>query len=117
MMKEIFKYSERCWETSIHGSFSIPDLYEGASFDFVEDQAVLDKQQGHGSSIYALFAICSLTTGWKTLLGLMQSERQSQYHETVAVRNEEKQGGYVHQCELLQTSWNCKLLSNIILEY
>lgn len=72
---------------------------------------MLDKQQGHGSSIYALFVIYSPTTGWKTLLGLIQSERQAQYHGTVAVGNEEKQGGYVHQCELLQTSWNCKLLS------
>lgn len=43
------------------------DLCVGSSFDFVEDQAMLDKQQGHSSSIYALFAICSPTTGWKTL--------------------------------------------------
>lgn len=47
------------------GSFSIPDLCVGASFDFVEDLAVLDEQQGHSSSIYALFAICSPDTGWK----------------------------------------------------
>lgn len=74
------------------GSFSIPDLYVGVSFDFVEDQTMFDKQQGHSSSIYALFAICS--PGWKALLGSIQSERQSQYHSTAAVGNEEEKGGY-----------------------
>lgn len=62
-----------------------------------------DKQQGHNSSIYALFTICSPTTVWKTLLGSIQSERQSQYHGNVAMENEEEQGGYAHQCEFLQT--------------
>lgn len=75
------------------GSFSIPDLYVGASFDFVEDQPMLDKQQGHSSNIYALFAVCSPTTGWKTLLGSILSEGQSQYHGTVAVGNEEERAG------------------------
>lgn len=73
---------------------------------------MLDKQQRHSGSIYALFAICSPTTGWKTLLGSIQNqERQSQYNGTVAVGSEEEQGGCAHHCEFLQTSWNCRLLS------
>lgn len=77
-------------------SFSIPDLYVGASFDFLEQQAIFDKQQGHSSNIYALVAICSPATGWKTLLGSIQSERQLQCHGTLAVGSEEEQGGYAH---------------------
>lgn len=78
-----------------YGSFSTADLYVGASFDFVEDQAMLDKQQGHSSSIYALLAICSPSTGWKSLLGSIPSERQLQFHGTLTVG---KKGGAGRLC-------------------
>lgn len=41
--------------------------------------------------------------GSLSIMGLVQV--------SVAVGNEEEQGGYGHQCEFLQTSWPSKLLS------
>lgn len=41
--------------------------------------------------------------GSLSIMGLVQV--------SIAVGNEEEQGGYAHQCEFLQTSWACKLLS------